>query len=136
MGRTQRWIAVFGVALAVLPGAAFAQGGFDLGKREFEASCASCHGSAGKGDGALRQHLVKPPADLTTLLKRNGGVFPTQRVWETIDGRGSAQVGAHGAREMPIWGKVYSAEDTQPYELHVRTRISALVDYLSRLQEK
>ena len=136
MRKTQRWLAGSLVALAVLPGAVFAQSGFDLGKREYEASCASCHGSAGKGDGALRQHLVKAPADLTTLVKRNGGVFPTQRVWEAIDGRGSTQVGAHGSRDMPIWGNVFRAEDTQPYELHVRTRISALVDYLSRLQEK
>jgi mono/diheme cytochrome c family protein len=135
MRKKQRWLAGSLVALAVLP-AAFAQSGFDLGKREYEASCASCHGSAGKGDGALRQHLVKAPADLTTLVKRNGGVFPTQRVWEAIDGRGSTQVGAHGTRDMPIWGNVFRAEDTQPYELHVRTRISALVDYLSRLQEK
>jgi mono/diheme cytochrome c family protein len=123
--------------LALLAGTCAAQQGrVDFGQREFVASCASCHGASGKGDGVLRDHLTKPPSDLTTLARRNGGVFPAQRVRDTIDGRGSIDIGPHGSREMPVWGQVYSAEDTQPYELHGRIRINALVDYLVRIQEK
>ncbi|MBP7573024.1 MAG: c-type cytochrome [Rhodoferax sp.] len=130
------------VALALISGTCFSQGQgprhgqVDFGKSEFEASCASCHGVSGKGDGTLRPFLVRAPSDLTTLAKRNGSVFPTQRVWEIIDGRGSVEIGPHGSRDMPIWGQIYRSEDTQPYELHVRVRISALLDYLSRIQEK
>ena len=73
---------------------------------------------------------------LSRLAKRNGGVFPVQRISEMIDGRTSVMIGSHGAREMPVWGHVYRSEDTQPRDLHARNRISALVDYLARLQGK
>lgn len=123
--------------LALLSGTCWAQPGrVDFGHREFVASCASCHGASGKGDGVLREYLVKAPSDLTTLARRNGGVFPNQRVRDTIDGRGSPDIGPHGSREMPVWGQVYRAEDTQPYELHGRIRIAALVDFLARIQER
>lgn len=110
----------------------------DLGKREFEANCASCHGISGKGDGPMREFLTRPPADLTILSRNNAGVFPTQRLYEVIDGR---RVPSHG-REMPVWGREYKVKDApmadEPWdaEMYVRTRIMALLDYLSRLQSK
>lgn len=136
-----KWVntkaAAVGAGLVLLSGVCAAQQGrVDFGHREFVASCASCHGASGKGDGVLTNYLVKPPTDLTTLTRRNGGVFPAQRVRDTIDGRGSIDIGPHGSREMPVWGQVYRAEDTQPYELHGRIRINALVDFLARIQEK
>jgi mono/diheme cytochrome c family protein len=122
--------------LALFSQISFAQSRFDFGKSEYESSCASCHGVSGKGDGAMVGMLTKPPSDLTTLAKRNGGVFPVQRISEMIDGRTSVMIGSHGAREMPVWGHVYRSEDTQPRDLHARNRISALVDYLARIQGK
>ena len=80
--------------------------------------------------------LTKTPSDLTTLAKRNGGVVPVQYVWEVIDGRSSTLVATHGAREMPVWGYIYRAEDTQPADLHARNRIGSLLDYLARIQVK
>lgn len=112
------------------------RGRVDFGQREYVSSCASCHGESGRGDGVLKLYLVKAPSDLTTLSKRNGGVFPSQRVWDTIDGRTSTDIGPHGAREMPVWGDIYRSEDTHPRDLHARIRISSLLDYLARLQEK
>lgn len=112
------------------------QGRVDFGQREYVSSCANCHGESGRGDGVLKLYLVKAPSDLTTLSKRNGGVFPSQRVWDTIDGRTSADIGPHGSREMPIWGDIYRSEDTHPRDLHARIRISSLLDYLVRIQEK
>jgi len=121
--------------------AGFAQQGaaMDLGKREYDSNCASCHGADGKGKGPYNEFLKRSASDLTTLAKRNGGVFPIARVYETIEGAGAA----HGTREMPIWGQDYKVKagayymDT-PYdpEVYVRTRILALVDYLNRLQAK
>lgn len=114
----------------------------DLGKLEYESSCASCHGLSGKGDGSLRNYLTKAPSDLTTLAKRNGGAFPTQLVWEMIDGRSSTDVFWHGSREMPVWGLRYRVDAMkdpatmgQP-EWYVRGRIVALLDYLARIQQK
>ncbi|MDD2879296.1 MAG: cytochrome c [Rhodoferax sp.] len=119
-----------------LGGTTFAQSSVDFGKNEYLASCASCHGVSGKGDGAMKVYLTKPATDLTRLARDNGGVFPNQRLWEVIDGRAYAAIGSHGAREMPVWGYIYRAEDTQPSDLHARNRITSLLDYLARIQEK
>ena len=56
--------------------------------------------------------------------QRNDGVFPIAAVNEIIDGR--LLIAAHGNREMPIWG----------FDIMVRSRISVIVDYLNRIQEK
>lgn len=133
---TQLRVPISLLAATIVSCSAFAQGKYDFGKREYESSCASCHGEKGKGDGAMRGFLTKPPSDLTTLTKRNGGVFPTNRVYETIDGRTSVMIGSHGAREMPVWGNVFRSDDMQPRDWYARDRISSLVDYLARIQEK
>ena len=128
----------------IVAGAALAQPGFDLGKYEYDSKCASCHGVNGQGFGPLRPFLTKQPSDLTTLARRNGGAFPTQLVWMTIDGR--TEIGAHGSRDMPVWGLEYRQEVlraagpegmafAQP-EWYVRGRIVALLDYLARMQVK
>ena len=65
--------------------------------------------------------LKEPPPDLTGLAKRNDGVFPARAVNEIIDGR--TLLAAHGTR---IWG----------FDVMVRSRIAAIVDYLSRIQER
>lgn len=118
-----------------------AQSADDYGKAEYESNCASCHGVGGKGDGPLTKiYIPMAPADLTTMAKRNGGVFPTQRAHEIIDGRQA--VPAHGPRVMPVWGRDYygQAPDLEGfYDLRATitsARIAALVDYLFRLQEK
>jgi mono/diheme cytochrome c family protein len=121
----------------------FAQADRDRGRREFDSSCAVCHGADARGDGPLRPHLVKPPADLTTLAKRNGGTFPTREVMDMIDGRSTLPIGSHGPRDMPVWGKVFleqAQDDPTRAKLHpewsVQARITALVDYLKAQQVK
>jgi mono/diheme cytochrome c family protein len=113
----------------------------DIGKWEFESHCAICHGLSGKGEGIepFWNFLKKTPANLTTLSKNNGGVFPFARVYQAIDGR--EQVAAHGTREMPVWGREYMAESANisPYYNHeafARAKILALTEYVYRLQEK
>ena len=129
------------LALALAANGALAGPDVDFGKVEYESSCASCHGLSGKGDGPLARALVSQPSDLTTLTKRNGGVFPAQRVHEIIDGR--AEVEAHGPREMPVWGKEYQSAVLPQGESGVfdfgpsiaNARIASVVDYLYRIQE-
>lgn len=132
------WVPVV-VALA-LPIAALAQAKGDFGKTEFESNCAACHGVSGKGSGPIADLLKRSPTDLTTLQKRNGGIFPMARVYETIEGVGVAE---HGTRDMPVWGRAYSIKAAEYYmdvpynqEAYVRGRILALAEYLSRLQVK
>ncbi|MDP2074662.1 cytochrome c [Hydrogenophaga sp.] len=133
----------FAAGLSLLAGAALAQGRpatADPGKREFDANCASCHGTSGKGDGPLVPFLTRSPPDLTQLAKRNGGVLPMSRLYDVIDG---AEVPAHGSRDMPVWGRDYRVKDAEyfmeaPYnaEAHVRARILGLLEYINRIQAK
>ena len=132
-----------GILALCLAGVADAQGKgkADFGKREYDSKCAACHGPKGKGDGVYKPFLTRSPSDLTTLIKANRGVFPYQSVYEIIDGRRAVE--GHGPRDMPIWGADYLAQSVGDYldvpydpELYVRTRITALVDYLYRLQAK
>ena len=113
----------------------------DIGKREYDTSCASCHGQDGRGHGSFAELLQVSMPDLTTLAKRNGGVFPISRVYNVIDGR--EEVKAHGTREMPIWGKHFTFRaapeyDDYPYESEAfaRARILSVIDYLYRMQAK
>ena len=84
----------------------------DFGQREFNANCAACHGMDAKGRGPVAGFLTKNPPDLTTVAKRNGGVFPMERLYRVVDGtelpEGAQAAGPHGNREMPIWGRDYS----------------------------
>ena len=59
----------------------------DIGKIEYQTSCASCHGAGAKGDGPMSNELKKRPTDLTGLAKKNNGVFPLNSVYRIIDGR-------------------------------------------------
>ena len=138
-------LAVFSAVLASLPGDASAQTvtGAELGRHEFETNCAICHGIDARGGGPMRPFLARVPADLTSLARRNGGVFPKDAVAELIDGRATAEPGPHGTREMPIWGNVYREQANHqmrgmpfPSEWSVRGRILALTDYLSTLQQR
>ena len=110
-----------------------------LGIVEFEIACMSCHGIEGRGDGSLANSLKRRPADLTQIAKSNGGIFPSKKVAEIIDGR--ASVAAHGVRDMPVWGDRYrvvteAGEGAAEIEQRARAQISALVEYLETIQEK
>jgi mono/diheme cytochrome c family protein len=136
-------LAMAGAAFVGLAPASVVAQKFDLGQREYNSSCAVCHGLSGNGDGPYKGMIAdnQGGSDITTLAKRNGGVFPFQRVVETIDGRVAVKV--HGPRDMPIWGTDYLARvqldyRDSPYdpEAYVRMRILALAEYVNRLQVK
>ena len=131
-----RGLPVILAALFLFSGAAVAKTQpDDFGKREFEAHCASCHGTTGRGvdhsDKLLRGKL---PPDLRMLRKNNAGIFPINRVYESITG---VNISGHGSRDMPIWSDEYlnkaqkNAYDTETW---VRIRILALIEYIERLQ--
>jgi mono/diheme cytochrome c family protein len=61
----------------------------DLDKAEYLSSCANCHGEDGKGKGPFSETLKTPPPDLTTLAKKNNGVFPVISIYRNIDRRKS-----------------------------------------------
>lgn len=106
------------------------------GQLEYQQSCATCHGTNGKGGGPMSDLWKKPPADLTQLRKKNNGQFPFWRVYRTIDGR--EEVASHGPRAMPVWGARFLAQEGgAPLDEHiVLGRILALVYYVESLQAK
>jgi mono/diheme cytochrome c family protein len=96
--------------------------------------CGSCHGPAGKGDGAASSFLNPKPADLTQFAKRNGGVFPFDRVMSAIDG--TQPVRGHGSSDMPVWGEAFnpSAAQSSATQADVRGRLQLLTEYIRSLQ--
>ena len=146
MKRNKMLSMLAGAALVLTPLLAAAQQPFDLGKREYESNCAVCHGATARGDGPYMRFMnyqAKGLSDLTQVARRNGGSFPFQKVYETIDG--TTEIDVHGPRDMPIWGKDYLRQARDAYrdyegpynpEVYTRTRILALTDYLYRMQVK
>jgi mono/diheme cytochrome c family protein len=137
---SSRWIVVACAALACTTAAAQqAQGRVDVGKRDFDSNCAVCHGTSGKGNGPYAPYLKSALPDLTTLAKRNGGVFPMAKVYDTIEAAGAG----HGSRDMPVWGRVFSVDAADYYfevpvnlDAIVRGRMLTLTEYINRLQAK
>ena len=103
------------------------------GKEMFVSYCASCHGKDAKGNGPAANALKQLPADLTTLAKRNGGKYPSDKITSIL--RGQTSLMAHGDQEMPVWGPVFWRM-SQGHEEQVQMRIANLNHYLESLQEK
>jgi mono/diheme cytochrome c family protein len=105
----------------------------DLGSRLFRLHCAICHGPTAAGNGPLADSLRRQPPDLTKYTARNGGVFPSERLSQIIDGR---HVPSHGHREMPVWGDAFrSSRDGLDIE-SAKARIDAIVRYMAGIQQR
>jgi mono/diheme cytochrome c family protein len=100
------------------------------GRDSFDRYCASCHGTAGRGDGPVAASLTTRPADLTALARRNGNQFPRAQVLAYVDGTGRP-LAAHGPTEMPLWGGIFRWLDT---DARTKIRINNLVAYVESLQ--
>jgi mono/diheme cytochrome c family protein len=101
-----------------------------IGKDSFEAYCASCHGSDGRGNGPVARSLRTVPTDLAALSRRNGDVFPRARVTAALTGS-ARPIAAHGTTEMPIWGPLFRIFES---DARTRVRIENLVAHIESLQ--
>jgi mono/diheme cytochrome c family protein len=102
------------------------------GVDNFHSYCSPCHGRAGKGDGPVAPALRRPPSDLTTLAKRNHGVFPRADVRGFIT-NGNRDIPEHGSSAMPVWGPTFRALDSS--DTSVAIRIANVVEYLASIQQ-
>jgi mono/diheme cytochrome c family protein len=142
MNARKLMVAALGLAMCGTAGVAFSQT-VDIGKREFDSSCATCHGLSGKGNGPMAGYLAGRLPDLTTIAARNTGIFPFARIYDTIEG--AQMLKGHGSREMPVWGPRYSEKAAEHYHEYygpydaaafARGRMLALTEYVYRLQAK
>lgn len=102
------------------------------GAEVFRTYCASCHGLAAGGDGPLASVMNRKPANLTEIAKRNGGNFPAELVFRTIDGR--QPVRGHGGPDMPVWGDAFLRSREAGDADRVKAVIQSLVDFLDSIQ--
>jgi mono/diheme cytochrome c family protein len=102
------------------------------GGEVFKTYCATCHGTSARGDGPLSSSMRVKPPNLTEIAKRNGGVYPSELVFRTIDGR--SPVRGHGGPDMPVWGDAFSRSREAGDADRVKAVIRSLVDYLESVQ--
>jgi mono/diheme cytochrome c family protein len=101
------------------------------GKELFSNNCASCHGEAGSGNGPVANSLKTQPTDLRLISKTHEGKFPREWVRGFIEG--SATLGSHGKREMPVWGQLFT-KNSALGPSGAEAAISALTDYIETIQ--
>lgn len=106
------------------------------GRTAYLDNCASCHGTDAKGGGSAARALAVVPPDLTTISKRNGGVFPRDYVMSAIDG---LDRGTHFDSVMPEFGagdlgKTIIVEN-DGLGTPVPAKLLILSDYLESLQQ-
>jgi mono/diheme cytochrome c family protein len=101
------------------------------GQAMFKEYCAVCHGTGGKGDGPAADALKKRPADLTQLARKNNGTFPELHVMNFITGQDV--VAAHGSRDMPVWGALFSSLSPNDQGV-VKIRVANLSNYVKSIQ--
>lgn len=104
------------------------------GRDVFRNYCATCHGPTGRGDGPLADSMRRKPANLTEIAKRNGGTYPSDLVFRTIDGR--QPVRGHGGPDMPVWGDAFARSTVGGNAEAVRQKIESLVKFLETIQVK
>jgi mono/diheme cytochrome c family protein len=102
------------------------------GAEVYRTYCVACHGDSARGDGPLAASMKRKPANLTEIASRNGGQFPSDLVFRTIDGR--EKVRGHGGPDMPEWGDALMRSRDAGDADSVKRTIQSLVDYLESLQ--
>jgi mono/diheme cytochrome c family protein len=103
------------------------------GRQLYVRTCASCHGTDGRGFGPVAPALRVPPPDLTTLAARSDGVFPRAYVIEVI--AGERELPSHGTRDMPVWSQRFGPGPGRVASGHARRRLELLADHLASLQQ-
>ena len=97
-----------------------------------EARDCRCREWSPRGDGPLAASMKRKPANLTEIAKRNGGQYPSDLVFLTIDGR--QPVRGHGGPDMPVWGDAVERSREAGDQARVKAVIQSLVDYLESIQ--
>ena len=103
------------------------------GRDTFRQFCGPCHGVDGKGHGPIAPILTVPPTDLTSVSRRNTGVFPLATLEGLLTVAARLQTAAHGSEAMPIWGQTFRAIDNS--QTLAQARVVNLLAYIESIQE-
>ncbi|MEP1199471.1 c-type cytochrome [Tateyamaria sp.] len=107
------------------------------GETLFLENCVSCHGVTGHGDGTDAKGLGTPPADLTKISARRGGVWPMLEVMSIIDGYSQNTL---PREDMPVFESFLDNEmvefDTgNGVDILVPSKLMEIVNFLETLQD-
>ena len=102
------------------------------GADEYTWNCSTCHSQAGKGNGPLAALLFKNPSDLTHISRDNGGIFPSQHMFEVNVGRKDIP-GHQTFQILGSWDRFRQTEGQRDYN-SAETRIREVANYLESLQ--
>ena len=118
------------IGISIIAGSTIACGGEGknvdlppLGEFTYNSYCALCHG-IGAGPGMFADALRKGAPDLTQITKRNGGMFPDEKVAAIIRDGG---VSGHGTMRLLAWEKYFRRDFSDEHAEHL---IRDLVEYL------
>ena len=106
------------------------------GEEIYQAQCATCHGTEGRGDGPLAQRLDRRPADLTRLP--GGEAFPRAHVMAYVDGYFRDSDG----EVMPQFGPEMAEGQLVPYDIGdgiltpTPAALIRVADYVESLQDE
>lgn len=124
-----------GLGLAGLITACAPEVGAGGARADFATYCAACHGNDGRGGGPLAEGMEPVPADVTLVMRRNGGVFPKTQVMGHIAGY------TMGRSESPmpqfselLEGPQVMFDDGSGQTVPTPARLVALADYVQSLQ--
>lgn len=108
----------------------------ETGRDSYVDLCAGCHGPSGRGDGPSAAGLDVPPADLTRIAARNGGVFPKVEVMAQIDGyaKGEAHYGAMPAFWPLLEGRTVLVQTGEGIVTPTPEPLVELAAYLESIQ--
>ncbi|MEH6478285.1 MAG: cytochrome c [Sneathiella sp.] len=107
------------------------------GEALFIENCVSCHGVAGHGDGPFAADLDTPPADLTQISKRRGGIWPMLEIMSILDGYSRNTL---PREDMPIFegfldNDMVEFDTGNGVKTLVPSKLVEMVDYLETLQD-
>jgi mono/diheme cytochrome c family protein len=89
----------------------------DRGEKVFAASCASCHGVTGQGDGPAGRALTPPPANLAWLSRMPISRWDPFMYWTVSEG------GTPLGTAMPSFKAILSKDDAWAVIAYIQARL-------------